>query len=541
MKLPREFPELSKLVGSLIIGQLLTAAYSRDDTLEPDRRQFCLYCDEFQNFATPDFAQLFTQTGKYHLAPTVAHQERVGQFAEEKKILGATSAAPMKISFQTTVKDAEELAPEFARPPEAAWEEELEEEWVEVLQEEWTEKIEEKVIDGEEPIKTYNLEVIDYLFHRDHPDPRVMRFSTEYLRPTEPFMLARKTGSVRDYSQFGDIEADLKTLQNWLAEGMTNTTLLWQENRAEHIYPFLGMRSTGIGTDYKPANPFLGKPLEYLYPNLSGEESNTFSLYQTLLSPDDYILHPETVTEPYIQQEKLFELRDYLLAEWHLLNETLQQQAMNNLSMTEKDYEDLFTEYAQDFFTALSKTLSYWGSLSKTPLQTIFYPLHKFLKALRLCQLGLNQLPLYTTQSGQYQQRIRTQIHYITHPRQTITHPRIAIMHPQRTEADMVGEMRRELINLPRFTAYCKIVKEIAGTQHVVKYKLFPDAPESVADGAGSPEWKRAYIVERMHDETLGYYRKREAVEQEIAARRATLKARELRQKGQTTSDEDEE
>src|SRR5258708_40161957 len=109
VKLPREFPELSKLVGTLIIGQLLTAAYSRDDTPEQDRRQFCLYCDEFQNFATPDFSELFMQNGKYHLAPTVSHQERDGQFAEEKKHLGATSAAAIEIMFLTTAKDAEEL------------------------------------------------------------------------------------------------------------------------------------------------------------------------------------------------------------------------------------------------------------------------------------------------------------------------------------------------------------------------------------------------------------------------------------------------
>src|SRR5258708_20037239 len=153
VKVPREFPELSKVVGTLIIGQLLTAAYSRDDTPEPDRRQFCLYCDEFQNFATPDFAELFTQTGKYHLAPTVAHQERVGQFAEEKKILGATSAAAIKISFQTTVKDAEELAPEFARPPAAAREQEIEPERIKVLRPQKHERIEEQVeVEVEEDI-----------------------------------------------------------------------------------------------------------------------------------------------------------------------------------------------------------------------------------------------------------------------------------------------------------------------------------------------------------------------------------------------------
>src|SRR5258707_13257619 len=103
VKLPREFPELSKLVGTLIIGQLLTAAYSRDDTPEQDRRQFCLVCDEFQNFATPDFAELFTQTGKYHLGPTVAHQERVGSLAERRKTLGGQGVGEKKNAFKKTL------------------------------------------------------------------------------------------------------------------------------------------------------------------------------------------------------------------------------------------------------------------------------------------------------------------------------------------------------------------------------------------------------------------------------------------------------
>jgi hypothetical protein len=54
---------------------------------------------------------------KYGVATTVAHQERFGQFSEDYKIQGATAAAANKIFFQMTVRDSQELAPEFANPP----------------------------------------------------------------------------------------------------------------------------------------------------------------------------------------------------------------------------------------------------------------------------------------------------------------------------------------------------------------------------------------------------------------------------------------
>src|SRR5207249_2273008 len=45
---------------------------------------------------------------------------------------------------------------------------------------------------------------------------------------------------------------------------------------------------------------------------------------------------------------------------------------------------------------------------------------------------------------------------------------------PSRTEQDMIGEMKRELLNLPRYTAYCKIVQEVNGKQVLSKYELHP-------------------------------------------------------------------
>ena len=64
---------------------------SRQDMPMEDRKDFFLYVDEFQNFATPDFAQILSEARKYRLNLIVANQF-VGQMEEEVKnaILGTS-------------------------------------------------------------------------------------------------------------------------------------------------------------------------------------------------------------------------------------------------------------------------------------------------------------------------------------------------------------------------------------------------------------------------------------------------------------------
>jgi hypothetical protein len=107
--------DIKKFIGTILLSELTHAAMTRTS-----RRQFCIYVDEVQNFATSeDFATLFSQARKFAIATTIAHVERHGQFADNKKMQGATAASANKIFFQTTVRDAEELAPEFAQSPKA--------------------------------------------------------------------------------------------------------------------------------------------------------------------------------------------------------------------------------------------------------------------------------------------------------------------------------------------------------------------------------------------------------------------------------------
>ncbi len=64
----------SKLLGLVIVGKFLIAALSRADSFGKDLPPFYLHIDEFQNFATPSIATIFSEARKYKLSLTVAHQ-----------------------------------------------------------------------------------------------------------------------------------------------------------------------------------------------------------------------------------------------------------------------------------------------------------------------------------------------------------------------------------------------------------------------------------------------------------------------------------
>ena len=57
-----------------MITKIQLAAMSRADIPEEERKDFFLYVDEFQNFATESFAEILSEARKYHLGLVVAHQ-----------------------------------------------------------------------------------------------------------------------------------------------------------------------------------------------------------------------------------------------------------------------------------------------------------------------------------------------------------------------------------------------------------------------------------------------------------------------------------
>lgn len=62
------------LLGAMFITRLQLAAMGRSFQKEEDRRDFFLYVDEFQNFATNSFIKILSEARKYRLSLTLANQ-----------------------------------------------------------------------------------------------------------------------------------------------------------------------------------------------------------------------------------------------------------------------------------------------------------------------------------------------------------------------------------------------------------------------------------------------------------------------------------
>ena len=104
--------ENSNFLGLILVPRILMAAMSRVNMPMDQRRDFFLYVDEFQNFATPDFAVILSEARKYRLGLCVANQF-IGQVEEEVKnaVFGNVGTI---VSFRVGVTDANYLAHEFA-------------------------------------------------------------------------------------------------------------------------------------------------------------------------------------------------------------------------------------------------------------------------------------------------------------------------------------------------------------------------------------------------------------------------------------------
>jgi len=101
----------SRLLGALLITKLQLAAMSRVDIPEEKRKDFFLYVDEFQNFATTSFVNVLSEARKYRLALTLGHQY-ITQMEEEVRdaVFGNVGTI---ISFRVGAEDAEWLEREF--------------------------------------------------------------------------------------------------------------------------------------------------------------------------------------------------------------------------------------------------------------------------------------------------------------------------------------------------------------------------------------------------------------------------------------------
>lgn len=101
----------SRLLGGMLITKIQLAAMERVDTLEPDRRDFYLYVDEFQNFATESFSNILSEARKYRLNLVVAHQY-IEQL-DEKVAAAVFGNVGTIIAFRVGGADSLKLVQEF--------------------------------------------------------------------------------------------------------------------------------------------------------------------------------------------------------------------------------------------------------------------------------------------------------------------------------------------------------------------------------------------------------------------------------------------
>src|SRR3989338_9162190 len=99
--------DASRLLGAFLITKIQLAAMSRVDVPESERRDFHLYVDEFQNFATESFANILSEARKYHLSLVMAHQY-IKQM-EEHVMDAVFGNVGTIVSFRVGAEDAEYL------------------------------------------------------------------------------------------------------------------------------------------------------------------------------------------------------------------------------------------------------------------------------------------------------------------------------------------------------------------------------------------------------------------------------------------------
>jgi hypothetical protein len=101
----------ANLLGMVIVGKILMAAMSRVDTPEPERKDFYLYIDEFQNFTTDSIVSILSEARKYRLSLIIAHQF-IAQLEENIRDAVFGNAGSL-VSFRVGPEDAEFLEKQY--------------------------------------------------------------------------------------------------------------------------------------------------------------------------------------------------------------------------------------------------------------------------------------------------------------------------------------------------------------------------------------------------------------------------------------------
>jgi hypothetical protein len=96
--------------GTILTSFIWMAAYQRTKIPEKQRRDFFIYVDEFQNFATPQFADITSEGRKFHVSLIVSHQN-IAQIEDQSILKVMAGNATTMICLKASPEDEEFILP----------------------------------------------------------------------------------------------------------------------------------------------------------------------------------------------------------------------------------------------------------------------------------------------------------------------------------------------------------------------------------------------------------------------------------------------
>ncbi len=105
--------DYSAFFGTVLVSLIWTAAYQRTKVAPSARRDFFVYVDEFQNFATPRFAEITSEGRKFRVSLIASHQN-VAQIGDSAVLKVLTGNASTLISLAASPDDEAVILPYMA-------------------------------------------------------------------------------------------------------------------------------------------------------------------------------------------------------------------------------------------------------------------------------------------------------------------------------------------------------------------------------------------------------------------------------------------
>jgi hypothetical protein len=96
--------------GTILTSFIWMAAYQRTKIPEDKRRDFFVYVDEFQNFATPRFSEITSEGRKFHVSLIVSHQN-IAQIEDKSVVKIVAGNAATMICLKASPDDEDFILP----------------------------------------------------------------------------------------------------------------------------------------------------------------------------------------------------------------------------------------------------------------------------------------------------------------------------------------------------------------------------------------------------------------------------------------------